>query len=290
MNPTLTEAQREEKAEQTLNAMADRVQETRTLEDEAQHLLGLNDFLSDQVSARRDAGEWIRPEELRRFIIDALARRFPASRMESNPGDEDYFHLKLCSAAQLSLQEFLDSQDPVGKARGLLNTLTLFLSNPANLKARRGGTELIDAGHLLMRWLRQAVDIDGIQPHAVCAARTDSGTCGLSPGLYIFAVHAHKLVGLRRESTLESCAPGHPGRRITSARHGWSRRCARRRSRASPSSPTPDEVAVCASWPARRTDPVTHRRLLTASRNSGRRTIVSATSEPRRPSRFATVA
>ena len=127
------------------------------------------------MDAKRDAGEWIRPEELRRFITDAFGRRFPASRLEASPEDGDYFHLRLCPAARVSLQNFLEAQDPAGRARGLLNDRTVFLSNPAEAQGTKcRGVELIDAGHLFVRWLRQELDIEGMQPHSVCAARSGS--------------------------------------------------------------------------------------------------------------------
>jgi superfamily II DNA or RNA helicase len=206
MDPTLTDAQRQDRAEQSLNAVTERVLQTRKLEDEAQHLLGLNDFLTQQVGVRRDAGDWIRPDDLRRFIIDAFARRYPASRLEASPEDADYFHLRLCPEARVSLQAFLDVEDPAGKARAPLNAKTLFLSNPAKLKSRRTGVDLIDAGCLFMRWLRRSLDLDGLRPHAVCAARAAPGPHALAPGLYVFAVQARKLAGLRREATMETCA------------------------------------------------------------------------------------
>jgi superfamily II DNA or RNA helicase len=206
MNPTLTDAEREAKAEQTLNAIEETLQETRRIEEEAQHLLGLNDFISQQVDAKRDAGEWIRPEELRRFVIDAFGRRFPSSRLEASPEDADYFHLRFCPAARVSLQSYLEIQDPAGRARGLLNERTVFLSNPLKLSTKRRSVELIDAGHLFMRWLRQELDIEGMQPHSVCASLTTAREVGLQAGLYAFCVHARKLSGLRREAILETCA------------------------------------------------------------------------------------
>jgi superfamily II DNA or RNA helicase len=206
MDPTLTEEERRRKTDQSLAAIAERVAATRELEEEAQHLLGLNDYLLGQIDAKRDAGEWIRPDELRRFINDAFRRRFPASRLEADPIDADYFSLKLCPDARVSLQAFLEHEDPIGQARGVQRERTVFLTNPAKLNARRGGAELIDAGHILLRWLRSALDLEGMAPHAVCAAQSTAEDSGLAPGIYAFAVQARKLSGLRREAALDVCA------------------------------------------------------------------------------------
>ena len=77
--------------------------------------------------------------QLCQLLEDYLARAL-------SPEDADYFHLRLCPAARLSLQNFLEAQDPAGRARGLLNDRTVFLSNPLKLSTKRRGVELLCIG------------------------------------------------------------------------------------------------------------------------------------------------
>jgi hypothetical protein len=206
MNPNLSDEEREKRADDTLNALQERILANRELEEEAQHLLGLNDLLAKEVDAAKEAGEWIRPNELRRFIIDTFCRVFPASRLVVEPADEDFFRLVLCPAAQVSLLAYLDREDPAGRARGCARPQTLFLSDAKKIGSRRAAVEVIDAGHMIIRWLRSVIDIDGMKPHAVCAARSHATECGLAPGTYAFALHARRFAGLSREAVLEACA------------------------------------------------------------------------------------
>ncbi|HWE99129.1 MAG TPA: SNF2-related protein [Caulobacteraceae bacterium] len=205
MDPTLSDDQREARAQQTLNALEERVQANRQLEEEAQHLLGLTDVLSQEVAAKHEAGEWIRPAEIRTFLSDSLARRFPASKLNLEP-DEDFFRLDLCADAKLDLGSFLDSQEPDAKSRGLLDPRTVYLSDPSKMSRGRGTVEVVHPGHPLLRWLRAATDASGRRPHAVCAAWADAADCNVPPGLYAYAVHLRSLKGLRREVVLETAA------------------------------------------------------------------------------------
>jgi superfamily II DNA or RNA helicase len=205
MNPMLSEEEREARADQSLNALENRVQASRQLEEEAQHLLGLADVLTQEVAAKYDAGEWIRPPEIRAFISDALARCYPASRLNLD-ADEDFFRLQLCAHAKLDLQAFLDKQEPDARSRGLLDHRMVFLSDASKISRGRRTVEVIHPGHPLLRWLRTTVDAAGARPHPVCAAWADAQQCGIEKGLYAFAVHVRSLKGLRREVVLETCA------------------------------------------------------------------------------------
>ena len=69
----LTDQQVAERLEQNTLAAAQHKQAVSKLEDEAQELVANMDFILTSIQAGREAGCWIRPNDIRDFLTDFLA-------------------------------------------------------------------------------------------------------------------------------------------------------------------------------------------------------------------------
>jgi len=219
MSLDLTDEERIKLGDEQILSAERRIADTRKLQDEAQDLLGLGEFVLDRISEKRDQGDWIRPEEVQTFIVDALGRGYPASRLEVlPPPNEHEFRLVLCPAAKSSLLGYLGENEPDALAWGLADPSTRLSCLLGNVsRARRGA--VVDAGHPLVRWLRTILDAAGATPHAVVACRTDRRAANLEPGLYAFLIESCSLNGIRKDIALEAMAQRvSDGQRFTSAR------------------------------------------------------------------------
>lgn len=207
--PHLTEAERQQKAEEVATTILKRQIEQQRLEDEAINMLAFSDFLLNTINQSRDQGRWLHPQELETFVEDFFAQYYPGTTIEPLANKPHTANIALAEAAKTDLAEF------VRKHRLATPTLLGFSNHPVTcffdpktakeLMGREGGKkgELLDPTHPLIQWIRQSYETEVQKLHPISAIELiQLPLAALLPGLYVYTVHRWSFSGLRNENRL----------------------------------------------------------------------------------------
>ncbi len=207
--PNLTEAERQQKAEEAATTILKRQVEQQRLENEAINMLAFSDFILGAIDQSRDQGRWLHPQELEAFVEDFFAQYYPGTTIEPITNKPHAANIALAETAKTDLEAF------VRKHRFATPTLLSKLSNQPvtcffdpktakELMGREGGrrSELLDPTHPLIQWIRQSYETEAQKFHSISAIQLIRSSLDLLPGLYVYTVHRWSFRGLRNENRL----------------------------------------------------------------------------------------
>lgn len=174
-----------------------------TLEEEAPELVGHTDFVLSNIQQSRDAGRWIRPEDVLSFITDFLMERYPGSSIENDPVRPGIYKISLTPEARAALSIYIENQRPSRATRLHIPGATVQAVFDIKLQAAaRPRPEIIDITHPLLLWVRSEIERIGRKFEPVAALEISSEEAGLPPDLYIFATDLWRFEGLRKDIRL----------------------------------------------------------------------------------------
>ncbi len=202
-NPSLTDQERDRRAQEAEMAILNRRAEENRLEQEAVNLIGFSDYILDNIRESRQKGRWLSANELISLVEDYFARKYPGTLIEGYPKIPSAAKLRLSEEAKVNLAIFINETRPGTRTQlhqRAVPTLCIFDPRQAGEFSRE--TELIDPTHPLIQWIRSEYIRDGRQLHPVSAIRLSAAAVNVPPADYVFVAHRWSFVGLRSEHIL----------------------------------------------------------------------------------------
>ena len=206
LNSDLSEDEREERANQTLSAIANKKVEQEKLETEAVNMVAFSDYILNAIRQSREQGRWLRPDDFNFFIGDFFKLYYPETTIL--PKDKHFIEINLSQEAKVDLRVFCDQKPLSTPTRLHLTPVTCFF-DPKKVEAMgMGGIELLDSTHPLIQWIRYEYEHNAGSSgkphpfHGVSALEVASETVGCEPGIYVYVVHLWEFQGLRTETRL----------------------------------------------------------------------------------------
>ncbi|WP_134500735.1 SNF2-related protein [Microvirga pakistanensis] len=174
-----------------------------TLEEEAPELVGHTDFVLSNIQQSRDAGRWIRPEDVLTFVTDFLMEHYPGSSIEADPLRSGIYRISLTPEARAALSIYIDNRRPSRATRLHVPGTTVQAVFDIKLQGGvRPRPEIIDITHPLLLWIRSEIERIGRKSEPVTAVEVSSAEAGLPPDLYVFATDLWRFEGLRKDIRL----------------------------------------------------------------------------------------
>lgn len=202
LSPELSPTEREQKAEEVCLALENIRVQQRELEDNAADLVGLSDIILQQVDEARQRGHWLSGEDLHSLVEDYFSLNFRGTRIEPILGKGAAARIILSVEAKASLGNFIRRDKPSVYTQLHLSSgpiLCLFGSRQQETPQR--GSEFVEVGHPLIRWIRSQHEANEIRLHKLSAVEIESSQ-GVPKGEYAFAVQIWSFNGLRKERIL----------------------------------------------------------------------------------------
>lgn len=199
----LNEFEREQRADQRITALAEKVQSLGELEEQASNLVAFRDHLLDELREGRELGRWIEPDDLLAFCIDALAERYPGSKIERHHGDARLHRIVLSADAKVRLDDFIIRERPSRRTRMHVAGAAVDATFDPHWRATgRQQPEFVEATHPLVLWLRDELRSDEGSSYPAVAVDLPTTVTDLQPGTYVVAVDRWEIGGLRKERRL----------------------------------------------------------------------------------------
>jgi superfamily II DNA or RNA helicase len=201
----LTDEQVAERLGQNALAAAQHKRAVSELEEEAPDLVGNMDFILSSIQAGREAGRWIRPEDLRNFLSDFLFENYPGSQLEADHQESGLYRLSLSPSAGAALGIFMDRARPTrGTRLRAPGAIVPVVFDPACQTKFRPRPELIDITHPIVAFARTSATERASTAEPVAAMVIPGSLTEASPGVYVFATDLWRFNGLRRDIRLQS--------------------------------------------------------------------------------------
>jgi superfamily II DNA or RNA helicase len=188
------------------NAMA--TEQNRALiadiEEDIAELAGHASFLHESIKLDRDAGRWVRPEDLSDFLTGFLHRHYPGSSLRRDLSDNDRLFASFSAEARGDLHRFIQDTRPARTTRlhvpGAAAVPLIFDAR----QSRAGGVrpELVDLTHPVIHWARAATASQDDRSECVVALTLSAASVGVGPGFYVFAVDFWRMDGVRKDVRL----------------------------------------------------------------------------------------
>lgn len=207
-DPKLTDREREQRADATIMAIANKKSEQENLENEAIKIVAFADYIVSSITKSREQGRWLHPEEIDAFVQDFFRLQYPGTVII--PKLDNIFEITLSQEAKVDLRLFCE--------QGRFSTPTLlyqsnrpipcFFDSKIAGRMGKGNNELLDPTHPLIQWIRHKYEPEshlesGSQTfQKVSASRLNSLDAGLEPGIYVYVIHRWQFVGQRTENRL----------------------------------------------------------------------------------------
>lgn len=205
-NPRLTDAEREQKADENALAVAHTHEQQKNLEAEAVNLVGFTDYILENINESRDIGRWLSGDDLIQFVDDFFAYQYPGTHIENLP-DPLNRAISLSEQARQSLGNFI-TRERSGVRTRLHQTaqpvVCVFDPRRSTLLPERA--EFIDPVHPLVQWIKDSYTNDVNKLHRISAVSLTGSQNAFESGLYVFYVQKWSFQGMRAEGELTYAA------------------------------------------------------------------------------------
>lgn len=148
LDPQLSGDEKEVEIERSAMALITRQKQIEKLEEDAPGLIAHGDMILAQIEANRRPERRIDGAELADYVHEAIAGRYPGSRVSDAPGIEGVFEVVLSESAQLALKRVTAK---LGRARTVLNREKATLAAFEKRSGLPKRTEIISSVHPLVR-------------------------------------------------------------------------------------------------------------------------------------------
>lgn len=195
-----------EKLQLNAIAAAEYRHQVNKLEREAPELAGNMEFILSSIQAGREAGRWIRPEDLKDFVLETLLETYPGSRLEAISEIDGVYQLLLSPSASAELGIFIEKTKPSRSTRLKIPGADIkVVFDPTLHHAVRPRAEIIDITHPLIGLLRSKAINNEIAEPVTCVA-VNIRQVNVPAGVYAFATDLWRFEGLRRDIRLKTLA------------------------------------------------------------------------------------
>lgn len=211
LDPELDDEEKGREVDRAAQAMENRHKEQEKLEKEAAGLIAHGDMILARIYDNYRPERRIMGPELAEYVGDALAGRYPGSRVDAVQGESDLFDISLTAEAHFAFAEFLRSN------RSRYRTLLRREQRLRMAFARGSGTgprhELVGTVHPLVRFAaairEEAARAAPLRPAVALSLPAEAGA-SFAPGRYRCAVQSWTVDGLVRTDLIAfaACADG----------------------------------------------------------------------------------
>ena len=188
LDPDLTGEDQEQEIERSAMAFINRQQQTEKLEEEAPGLIAHGDMILAQIEANRRPERRIAAVELADYVHEAIAGRYPGSRVDDVPGQAGLYDVKLSEAAHLALKRILNRGARTRTRLARQTTVrAVFERRPGLSKA----IEIVTNVHPLVRLaatIRNEAAKAQVAEPVIAVRLTGKEIPDLTPGVYVAAV------------------------------------------------------------------------------------------------------
>ena len=184
MDPSLTEAQRQERLEQSARAFENNRRNEDELEARAAALIVHGDYVVREIERKRKDGRWITQSDLAAYIASALEQLYPGSRVTYDV-DKALLDIRLDGAARSAYRDWCETRrSDGGELAASTNTVTFRLEKERSRKQLKR----LSTNHSIVRFLSDCIDNAGGVSESAVAVRIDRKELNLSPGLFVGVV------------------------------------------------------------------------------------------------------
>lgn len=202
----LTPKQKNDRIDQTAQALANLRYEEEQLEKEAAHLVAYGDYILNQVQVARDMNRRIVADDLRKYVIDFVQSHFPGCIFRQSEDDAEHFDVSLSPTAKQALEDFIRFKRlmPTSLTQNSNRPITCRFENRTNLDGMYAG-ELINQFHPLVRFVSDQIDKseDQLTPAVGIQLKCDRvADLPVSSGDYVLAIARWSVTGLQSSEKL----------------------------------------------------------------------------------------
>lgn len=221
LDPNLSDAQINEKAQRQINAIVKNKHASEALETQAGNLTAYRDYVLQSVENAHDNMRFITPEELMFTVRDFLNDRFPSSKTEAGPVPYTMY-LNLSNTAREKFKEYI-RDNKINTGSNNVMRLNSFQSDmlccfDKNQKMPSGSVyEIIDVTHPLIKWMANTIDMRTLCTKRFSCLSVNSKDAEMPEGFYTYSIQIWKSEGVRVKNELKFFMCKVPGRAVTSA-------------------------------------------------------------------------
>jgi superfamily II DNA or RNA helicase len=206
LDPNLTEEELSAEIDRRALAIEERFRQERQLEEEAPGLIAHGDMILDRIEENHRPERQVRGDDLADYVHEALANRYPGSRIDDVPGECDVKEVVLSAAAHHAFKQMLNRS---GRARTRLNRDMRVRAAFGRFPDLPKSVERITAVHPLVRFSAELRKDAGrsisLQP-VVSVAVPASKLGDISSGTYVAAIERWSVEGAVRVDRLAFAA------------------------------------------------------------------------------------
>jgi len=203
LSQQLTPQQEILQIEQSSAVIENRLRMIRALEESGDTLLGLGDYLQDQLTRRRDQGNYVLPSELEDYIRDFFEQEFPGCSVMYDAPALGCLTIRLTSAASQSLRQFIGGDRSLIARPFQQSEFSITFRNDviAGLPTQTQ-RKVTFANHQspLIRWITERNRQQEARIFRVSGVQLQTGT--LPPGLYRYRVEHWTVTGVTSQQHL----------------------------------------------------------------------------------------
>lgn len=193
----LTHEQENQRIAQTAQALYNKMDQMRMLEEQSIELVGLSDYIQRKIEEDYSHGRYIRPDDLENYLKDFFSRYFQGTLIQSDTPAPGCLCVHLTDSARQELNHFMGN-DRTRIARDLRQTPLNITFNRTVMKMLPAGKKrnIIFVNHLspLIRWITSYYKNHG---HNLCRTTAlNVSIPTLQEGIYVFDVHLWEIEGI----------------------------------------------------------------------------------------------
>lgn len=197
LNPELTLEEQAQEVERSAMAFVERQRQTLALEEEAPGLIAHGDMILAQIADNHRPERRIGASELADYVHEALAGRYPGTRIDDAPGSAGLYDIQLSEAAHLALKRILVRG---GRFRTRLTRETRLRAAFERRPDLPKSIELVTTVHPLVRLAAtvRKEAAQGIASEPVVSITLSPPATDVPPGIYVTAAEHWSVDGAVR--------------------------------------------------------------------------------------------
>lgn len=205
-SPDLSDEEKNNQANQAMNARFQNKMNEQLLEDNALNLLGFSDYLINTINDTKKNNRWINGRDLIVFIKDFFKNNYTETIIDEDAAAPMVLHILLTPQAKADLDGFIQRTKPMALSnlhRSPKPISCVFNQKAINTRSSHIGYEFIDTSHPLIHWIKEEYQnqSSSLYPYsAVQVAQED--TEDIEPGLYVYIVQKWDFKGMTNRSVL----------------------------------------------------------------------------------------
>ena len=193
---SLTQAQQEERINQTAQALENLRREEEELEGEAQHLVAYGDYILNQVRSAHEMKRWIGEGDVRRYVLDFFRRHYVGCEFRQLRPEEPDYEVRLSVLARRDLDDFVRAEElePTPLTEVRTGGLRCQFAHRPSTRQRARRLETITQFHPLVRFV--SARTTELEDQLTPAVAVLLETAEFDPGDYVAVVSYWAVRGL----------------------------------------------------------------------------------------------